>query len=337
MISEFLPNMRGLVSHELNERQESQRRIAALLGITQARVSYYLKIKKSRFISELSSKFGLSQSEVQSYGRVLAEDVRRSEVDGIFTLYSIWRNLLFTGAACSMHQGNMGVSTECSVCMELHKPAHEGDGSAGEKNENNRILREVSEATALIESSASFPIIMPEVSVNIAMSRKSPKSSNDVAAIPGRINRIHGRAKALMLPEFGSSRHMSNVLIILNSKVENVNSVMNLKYDAIVDKVIQRIGIPRIFTQVSPAERRVASSRLEFSKANPYFDDPVIGRLSMTVLPEQVISAENPFAVVDRGSEGVEPMTYLVGRKATDIAQAALRIAHDYVRAQIES
>ncbi len=104
MVSEFLPNMRGLVSHELHESGRKPAQDRSLLGITQARVSYYLGIKKGRFVSELASKFALSQSEVQSYGRILSEDVRRSEVDGIFTLYSIWRNLLFTGGACSIHQ-----------------------------------------------------------------------------------------------------------------------------------------------------------------------------------------------------------------------------------------
>jgi predicted fused transcriptional regulator/phosphomethylpyrimidine kinase/predicted transcriptional regulator len=332
MVSEFLPNMRGLVSHELHDRGESQRKIATLLGITQARVSYYLGIKKGRFVSELASKFALSQSEVQSYGRILSEDVRRSEVDGIFTLYSIWRNMLFTGGACSIHQEKMGVSSDCSVCMELHRPYREGSPSGNEETEDSKILREVSDATALIESSAAFSGIMPEVSVNIAMSRKAPKSSRDVAAIPGRINRIHGRAKALMLPEFGSSKHMSNVLIILNSKDPSINSVLNLKYDKSVDKIIAALGIARIFTQAEPNGGKESRAPPSLSTK-----DPVVDRLSRTMIPKHLLSSASPFAIVDRGSAGVEPMTYLVGRKATDVAQSALKIAHDYVRAQLES
>ena len=329
MVADFLPNIRGLVSHELYERKESQRKIASLLGITQARVSYYLGTRKSKFVSELSTRFGLSQGEVQSYGQILAEDVRRSEVDGIFTLYSIWRNLLFTGGVCSVHQRDMGVTDECSVCMELQRPSRESSENSG--NEDTYILREVTEATGLIESSAAFPGIMPEVSVNIAMSRKTLKSSRDVAAIPGRINRIHGRAKALMLPEFGSSKHMSNVLIILHSKEPSLNSIMNLKYDKAIDEVISGLAIARIFTRSADK-----TSSLGFYERSDYTKnhDPVLERLSKTSIPRHVLIEPSPFAIIDRGSEGLEPMTYLVGRKATDVAHAALKIAHDYTRIQ---
>src|SRR5208283_2033395 len=130
--------------------------------------------------------------------------------------------------------------------------------------------------------SAAFPSIMPEVSVNIAMSRKAPKSSRDVAAIPGRINRIHGRAKALMLPEFGSSKHMSNVLIIMNAKDSSVNSVLNLKYDKSVDKVIIALGITRIFTQ-EPDDRK------EGRTPGLSAEDPVVQRLSRTVIPKHLL------------------------------------------------
>src|SRR5208283_1112601 len=100
MVNDFLPNMRGLVSHELHEKGESQRRIALLLGITQARVSYYLGKRRTQFSSELATKFGISQSDIANYSKLLAEDATRSQTDGIFTLYSIWKNLLFTGMIC---------------------------------------------------------------------------------------------------------------------------------------------------------------------------------------------------------------------------------------------
>ena len=130
-----------------------------------------------------------------------------------------------------------------------------------------------------------------------------------------------------MLPEFGCSKHMSNVLLVLKSKNQAVNSIMNLKYDQSVDKAITSLGIAKVFTRLST--ERVGSSRGGSQhQRSSSMGDPVIDRLMDTVLPEQILSNPIPFAVIDRGSEGVEPITYLAGRRATEVAQTALKISH---------
>ncbi|MHB8568225.1 MAG: thiamine-phosphate synthase family protein [Nitrososphaerales archaeon] len=327
MVAEFLPNMRGLVSHELHERGQSQRRIAVLLGITQARVSYYLRVKKSTFINELSVKFGISFGDIQSYAKILSEDVSRSQVDGIFTLYSIWKNLLFTGSVCSIHQRNSRISSECSVCMDLHKSAR--DSSAPPGSEDGGILRDIGEAILMLEGSASFPYLIPEVSVNIAESKENPKSTRDIAAIPGRINRIHGRAKAFVLPEFGSSNHTSNVLLNFKSRYPKLRCVMNLKYDKKVEKSLDAVGILRLFTSQTSERKRPTLVESEYS-------DSTLRRIAKTSIPTNIVESY-PFALIDRGSEGVEPMTYLFGTKAVELAQVALKLSHSYSAMILES
>ncbi len=313
MVNDFLPNMRGLVSHELHEKGESQRRIAILLGITQARVSYYLGKRKTQFSSELATKFGISQSDITNYSKLLAEDATRSQNDGIFTLYSIWKNLLFTGMICAAHQKESNVSSDCSVCMEIFKPSRENMKFSDQESEDLQIIHEISQAISAIESSVYFPIIMPEVSVNIAMSRSNPKTTRDVAAIPGRINRIHGRAKAFVLPEFGSSNHMSKVLLLANSKDPSFRSVLNIKYDESIGKALDELGLPKRFTSTGKGPSGVLGGKTTTG------DDAVLLRLSQVNLAhgEEV----STIAIIDRGSEGVEPMTYLIGKKATDLAK----------------
>ncbi|MDG6995222.1 MAG: hypothetical protein JRN52_04790 [Nitrososphaerota archaeon] len=325
MTSDFLPNMRGLVSHDLHESGESQRQIAVLLGITQARVSHYLNKRKMTFVNELTSRFSMSQNDVLSYSKILAEDVRRSQVDGIFTLYSIWKNLLFSGAICSAHQRTSRVQSDCSVCMELHRPAREASTSKNSEAEDAAVIREVSEAIGLIESSTQFPYLMPEVSVNIAMCKKEPRTSRDIAAIPGRINRIHSRAKAFVLPEFGCSNHMSRVLLIFHARDKNFRAVINLKYDALVQIALDELSIPMVFTQLS--DLRQSRRSVEISQ-----QDLLLHRLESTKLP--VVGASQPVAVVDRGSEGVEAITYLLGTNAVGIAQLALRLSRVYTSLQ---
>ena len=326
MVEYFLPNIRGLVAHELHERGESQRRIATLLGVTQARVSHYLSNKKQGYSSLLSRQFGSSAGEIQGYAKILSEDVSRSQVDGIFTLYSIWKSLLFRGEVCAIHQSKSGVSSECSVCMELHRPLRESETNP--ETEDASVLRDITEAISILENSATFPLLMPEVSVNVAMSRSNPKTVRDIAAIPGRINKIHGRAKAFVLPEFGSSNHMSNVLLIFNAKSSNLRGAMNLRYDPAIDAALANLGIQRMFTV--DAESIVRGKRLQARPDSTEPRDPVLKRL----LSVQVATSTAPvFAVIDRGSEGVEPNTYLIGGKASEVAQAALKISHNYATA----
>ena len=322
MVNEFLPNIRGVVSHELSENGESQRRIAVLLGITQARVSYYLRHKKSQFISELSSKFGASSGDVANYAKLLAEDATRSQTDGIFTLYSIWKNLLFNGMACATHQKESDISADCSVCMELFKPTRDPGELTDKDAEDMQVIHEISQAISMLESSVQFPSIMPEVSVNVAMSRSEPKSPRDIAAIPGRINKIHGRAKALVLPEFGASNHMSKVLLLANSREPEFKSVINIKYDDIIGEVLQDLGVPKRFTTSSKAHR------VSYLSKTSEDQDPVLTRLSQVRISREAGAAA--VALIDRGSEGVEPMTYLLGSEATELGQLAIRIAHSY-------
>jgi XRE family transcriptional regulator, thiamine biosynthesis regulator len=335
MVSDFLPNIRGIVSHELHDRGASQGRIATLLGITQARVSYYLSKKRSFFENELGTKFGLSQNDAANYAKILAEDVSRSQTDGIFTVYSIWKSLLFSGAVCGYHQTKSHVATDCTVCMELHKPQREALEPSDRESEDTFILRDIASAISLIEASPYFPSVMPEVSVNLAMSRLNPKTGRDVAAVPGRINKIHGRAKAFVPPEFGASNHMSKVLLLANSRNQELRAALNLKYDALVDRALQELDIPK---KITPSEsRRILrhgniESMVGASKSGAV-DDPVINRLGQTKMPQDF---DQPvFAIVDRGSEGLEPMTYLFGKKATDVAQVATKIAQTCFNLQI--
>ena len=130
-----------------------------------------------------------------------------------------------------------------------------------------------------------------------------------------------------MLPEFGSSNHMSNVLLIFNSKQKEVRAAMNLRYDQIIEKSLSTLAIRKIFTTAG----RMLSSRGEPRARS--FNADVLQRLTETHLPVAILK-ELPFAVIDRGSEGVEPITYLFGRNALELAQLSLKISHSYSNLQ---
>ena len=327
MIRDFLPNIRGIVAHELSEEGESQRRIAQLLGLTQARVSHYLSEEKETYYARMLASFGTSAVELEGFGKALGKDVRRSQVDGIFTLYSIWKNLLFQGNVCSIHQKRSAIPIDCSVCMSLHK-ANEAQRNEKTMDEDYSLLQNLSDAIAIVERSVMFPNIMPEVSVNIAYCRRNATAKSDVAAIPGRINKFHGRAKAFVLPEFGSSNHMSNVLLMFHKKSEGIRSVMNLKNDRGLERDLSRLNVPKYLTD-----------SLDKRSKKPYIvnsDQFILARLSRIELHKNSKGVVRiPFAVVDRGSGGFEPITYVFGSTATELAELGVRISELYSKSKV--
>ncbi len=356
MVNDFLPSIRGAVAHELSSRGYSQSRIAALLGITQARVSNYLSTDRSRFEAELIRKFNVGSDEVERYASLLAEDLTRSQVDGIFTLYSIWKNLLFSGSICSIHQTEYGVSRQCSVCMELHRPQIREERRVADFGDLS-ILENLREAARLLEDSFEFPLVMPEVSVNIAFCRPNSKTNSDVAAFPGRINRVHGRAKALIPPEFGCSNHMARVLMIFNRKYPFIRSVMNIKYDSRVELAIEKLGLSKTETHLVVTERKKSSktgklgqleSDIALKNLKSNKDEQVLRRLEACELPvspserrgkqpeeserkeKEEVAEERVFLVIDKGGEGLEPITYVLGQTPVDVCRVALKIAKNY-------
>ena len=158
MMEAFLPSMRALVARRLSEEGDSQGKISRLLGITQASVSNYLSADLREIYSKLSS-IGISPEEGEKYGSLLAEDVKKNPVYAVSTLYSIWSNLLGKGILCGFHREGYPFLAECDVCVKMF-----GSGRSLAPGAREQVSR----AVTLLESSRSFVLIMPEVSVNIA-------------------------------------------------------------------------------------------------------------------------------------------------------------------------
>src|SRR5579875_2783706 len=106
MVKTFLPATRGLLAHRLKTLGLEQERIARLLGVTQAAVSYYLSTSPQRHRSKLL-QMGVSQDQVESLISELAIAVQRSDSYATEVLYNHWRLLLSWRAVLSA-QGTCG-------------------------------------------------------------------------------------------------------------------------------------------------------------------------------------------------------------------------------------
>jgi predicted fused transcriptional regulator/phosphomethylpyrimidine kinase/predicted transcriptional regulator len=301
MVQEFLPSIRQLVTRQLRRQGFSQSKISAMLGITQASVSHYLSSETGRSYSTLAA-FGVPREEADTYAALLAEDVKRSTVDGVSTLNTLWTGLLGSGSVCGRHREQYPSLADCDVCIKEY---------ARDQPERSGTIAEVADAVKVLESSATFVNVMPEVSVNIACTASDATSVAEVVAVPGRIVKVRGRAKANLPPEPGASRHLSRVLLLVRRVRPEVCACINLRYDLKVGRILKRLSIRSI-------------------QIGGYFltatGDPTIG-----ALVERLSTTHGTFdAVVDTGGNGIEPNLYLFSTGAREVAALALKIADTY-------
>jgi predicted fused transcriptional regulator/phosphomethylpyrimidine kinase/predicted transcriptional regulator len=291
MVDSFLPAMREAVAKKLVGEGYSQGRVAALLGVTQASVSLYVKFGGRS--SSLLARLGISEEQGALYASLLAEDLKKSPVYAVNTLYSLWSDALGRGALCGSHRKEYPALSECSMCVVKFGPQLEPSGDA---------VEQVASAVRVLEGSSAFVSVMPEVSVNIAYAPLGAKSAQDVVAVPGRIVKVKGMPRSFMKPEYGASTHVANVLLAVLSSDETRRAAMNIRYDAKIDSVIRKMKLGVL--RVKGGSLIVEGLRDTLNKVDRQID-----------------------ALVDPGGPGSEPGLYLFGEDAMAVAELGVKVA----------
>ncbi len=297
----FLPPLRLLVARSLHREGFSQTKISSLLGMTQASVSHYLSSEGQKPYSVMAS-VSVNREEADRYAALLAEEVKRNPADAVETIRTIWFDMLGRGSVCGLHRKMYPSLAQCDVCVRAY----------GKKTDRrSAVVDEVAQAVKLIESSSSFASVMPEVSVNIACVAGDSEEPSDVVAVPGRIVRVRNTARSLQAPEFGASRHMAKVLLLVRKRRPDFRSCINLRYDGKMNRTLQRLHLRTI----TVGGYRATSE-----------EDPTVAALARTMLASQ----EGFDAVIDSGGNGVEPNVYVFGASAGEVVREALKIAELY-------
>lgn len=301
MVQEFLPSIRQLVARQLRTQGFSQNRISAMLGMTQASVSNYLASDVKKAYASLA-QFEVSDEDADTYAALLAEDVKRNAVEAVSTLNTFWTGLLGRGSVCARHRSQHPSLADCDVCIKEY---------GHRRSELSDVVSEISDAVKDLESSTSFVKAMPEVSVNIACVAGDSDSAADVVAVPGRIVRVRGRAKAMLTPEPGASRHLSKVLLLVKKVRPDLRASINLRFDSRMGRILRKLGLKT----VEIGDYDVSGT-----------DDPTIKALVM-----KLATYRSGFdAVVDRGGNGIEPNVYLFAKGAREVVALALRVSRLY-------
>lgn len=304
VVKRLLPLLRVLIAKELYQTYNwSQTRIANILGVTQAAVSNYLNQDESALLSQY---FDLE--EVKNIARGLASEInvrKGGHVDIIYGICRICLNLRKGGSICHAHKSKLPKLKDerCTICMQLHL-------SLSDVLEVRRkVINEVKIAVGMLEECQEFHLLLPEVYSNIVMAIEGAKVISDIAGIPGRIVRFRGKAKALMDPEFGVSGHLGKILLAVMRVNPKIRSAINIKYNKEILEILNKLNLKYYILKRDIFSKDVEEELIKF------IED----------LAKRNIKDID--AIIDEGSFGIEPNTYLFDENAIKLAEKVIRIA----------
>jgi predicted fused transcriptional regulator/phosphomethylpyrimidine kinase/predicted transcriptional regulator len=304
VVKKLLPLLRVLIAKELCQTYNwSQTRIANILGVTQAAVSNYLNQDESALLSQY---FDLE--EIKNIAKGLASEMsirRGGHIDIIYGICRICLNLRKGGSICHAHKSKLPKLKDerCAICMQLHL-------SLSDVLEVRRkVINEVKIAVGMLEECQEFHLLLPEVYSNIVMAIEGAKVISDIAGIPGRIVRFRGKAKALMDPEFGVSGHLGKILLAVMRVNPKIRSAINIKYNKEILEILNKLNLKYYILKRDIFSKDVEEELIKF------IED----------LAKKNIKDID--AIIDEGSFGIEPNTYLFDENAIKLAEKVIRIA----------
>jgi hydroxymethylpyrimidine/phosphomethylpyrimidine kinase len=176
------------------------------------------------------------------------------------------------------------------------------------------VTDDLKEAVNIISGSGHFVKIIPQVGCNIAMALPYAKTTEDVAAVAGRIVKLRGSPRAVGDVSFGVSGHVARIVLAAMEHDENLRAAMNMKYSEEIIDICKGKGLKvASFDRADEPENVLLTHRGEWGTSD------AIRRHGCV-----------PDIIFDRGAVGKEPMIRILGRSATEVARTADSIAASY-------
>ncbi len=297
---DFLPLVRSELARTLKEHGLSQSVIANNLGLTQAAVSKYLNqstndSRLKKLLDDLTPKLAELVLSGSKSSDLLVREVCLTCM-----------RLRIGSEICRLHKNQVPTLNElnCSVCSDLL------GGNEPVFSQHLDVLNDMQESLEIIEASETFKHIIPQVRANLVVCNKSTTSVSDVVGVPGRITLVGGKAKATENPRFDASHHTAKLLLLIKGLVPSIRACLCISG---IDQVVtssKAVGLTVTSLQHSTSDVSVIANSFESqgSKARK----------------------GKPFGVHVPGGIGVEPILYLFGPNAKDLAQLSTTIS-DYL------
>ncbi|WP_416838858.1 thiamine-phosphate synthase family protein [Haloferax sp. DFSO52] len=285
VVDAFLPTFRALLAEDLRDRGFTQAEVADALGISQSAVSKYAhgevsmndRIADDPRIHDLVTRVGAG---LASGDMTPVQALVESEV--------LIRQLEEGDLLADLHEEAMPELSSYDGFHSIHDPE-------GHLRSVEQVRASVRRGLRILTNTSGFAGLIPNVGSNLVEALPNSTNIDDVAAIPGRIFDVKGKATVPGEPEFGVSEHVASVLLSARAAGADVNAALNVVYDAGVVSDLEAAGYECI----------------EFDPDAP--TDPVRATLEDRDLPET-------FVVYQTGGYGIEPITYILGPDAPTVA-----------------
>ena len=288
VVEEFLPTFRSMLAEDLRERGLTQSEVASALGISQSAVSKYAHGDVAR--NERIAADERVHDLVERVGAGLASgDMTR--VQALVESEVLVRRLEAGDLLAELHEAAMP-----ELAAVDHARIHDPDSAV---RATERVRSSVRRGVRSLTNASGFSSLIPNVGANLVECLPEATTIDDVAAVPGRIFDVKGRATVPGDPEFGVSEYVASVLLAARDHA-SVRAAVNVRYEAaLVDDL-----------------RAAGHACVEFVPD----DDGEIGGVHAALdgLDEELSAV---FVLYQTGGYGIEPITYVLGPDAPTVAE----------------
>jgi hypothetical protein len=295
-VEEFLPTFRALLAADLRDRGLTQSEVADLLGISQSAVSKYAnedvtinaRIAADERVADLVERLGAgladgSVTPVQALAEaeVLIREMERGDL------------------LASLHEESFPPLAAYDGEFAIHDPD-------SRVRESERVLASVRRGVRALENTAGFAALIPAVGSNLVEALPEATTIDDVAAVPGRVLDVKGRATVPAEPDFGVSAHVASVLLAARRAGSDARAALNVRYDPdLLDALRERGAVAVEFDATGEAD----TDALEAAIADALADAPDADVLYQT------------------GGFGIEPVAYVLAADAVAAAETVRSVA----------
>ncbi len=288
-VSKYLiPHLRSLIANSLSQKGLSQLKIAKLLNVSQPMVSKYLSEGPDPALGKLLS-VGISREEAESVASLLAEILIKGQISDYMRVFTSYVNsVLARGILCEKHRSLIpALPKNCSLCSSLFS------------SPTDPLIEEVKHAYEIIAALPGIYELVPEVGMNIVAATPDAKSLADIAGFTGRIVRVGKTIMAVGQVARGGSRHTAQVLLTLMKHWSEVRACAVIKHDPACVEKLRSLGYNVVEVGPHKSPQHVIK---DIDEAVKNLRTP-------------------PNAIVDKGAHGLEPVIYVIGKSAMELAE----------------
>ena len=306
-ISEFVPKVRSELVKALHSRGMNQSEISSILGISQPRVSQYLKEGKNTIIQRKDlepSKLELLQSQMDNMvstttSKILVELLQgKNSAETIPIICHSCRELRMGNALCTLHLHDykqlgklIDPQKNCNLCLKWKVEPINSPHSIATLESRMNVLQTLETVANDLLMSLNFLEHIPQIGAQFCLLDiySDGKNLKDIAAFPGRIIRFQNQAKIVSKPEFLASKSTGDLLLKMheiNAKIVAVLSIKNTNQ--------------RYFEELLEEKNFFLLKTIEGDKKGFNFKDF-----------DKKLQDQYNIAIIDSGSVGFESITYL--------------------------